>query len=245
MPQQQGLFAYDERYRTVYDAGARFWNEHAPHPRLIECAKQFPAGSACIEFGCGEGFEARALAALGLRVTAIDLAPAAVVKARAETPASLGVSYLVGDVTDFGELLPHDGAFTMGVDVHCLHMMSDPHDRRNYLAGVKRVLKPGGLFYLQDMLSLDDVVPANEAEAGEIEELRAFKDAHTDGDATPRTIRTPQGEREIQLPLCPGCRALALREYVEEVTAAGFAVRRAERGGSLDGGYDAIIIVST
>lgn len=62
MPVDTGLFAYEERYRLVYEAGARFWNEHQQHPRLIECMGKLPAGSMCIEFGCGEGFEARALA---------------------------------------------------------------------------------------------------------------------------------------------------------------------------------------
>ncbi len=242
MPNDAGLHAYDQRYRLVYEAGARFWNEHQPHPRLIECASGLRPRSRCIEFGCGEGFEARALAALGLRVTAIDLSPTVITKARQETPAELQVQYLPGDVTNLDALGIANASFDFAVDVHCLHMMSDPTDRRKYLAAIKRVLKPGGLFYLQDMLALDDVIPADDAEAKEIEELRAFQAAHKGGDRTPREITTPQGVKKILLPLCPDCKAQLLQEYINELSGAGFAVKQAERGGSLQTNFAAIIV---
>jgi len=244
LPRDAGLAAYEERYRVVYDAGARFWNEHQPHPLLIDRARRLPAGAAVVEFGCGEGFEARALAALGLRVTAIDLSPAVIAKARAETSASLDVSYLVGDVTDLEALLPQGGAFAMGVDVHCLHMMSDAQDRRAYLSEAKRLLRPGGLFYMQDMLSLDDVIPANDDEVRAVAEMRVFKAGHTGGGSTPRTIRTANGEKEVVLPLCPGCRAQSLAQYKSELETAGFTIGLAERGGSPDNGFAAIIIAT-
>ncbi|HTY08002.1 MAG TPA: class I SAM-dependent methyltransferase [Candidatus Edwardsbacteria bacterium] len=242
MPKDVGLHAYDERYHLVYGAGARFWNEHQPHPRLIECAKGLPAGAACIEFGCGEGFEARTLAAMDLKVTAIDLSPTVIAKAREETPAAMRVEYLAGDVTDLAALGIASACFDLAVDVHCLHMMSNPHDRLSYLAEVKRVLKPGGLFYLQDSLSWEDVQPADDEERKAIEEIRAFNATHQGGDNTPRRITTSQGEKEILLPLCPGCKAQSLQEYVDELTGAGFAIKQAERGGSRHTMFAAIIV---
>jgi SAM-dependent methyltransferase len=242
MPINSGLFAYEERYRLVYQAGARFWNEHQPHPRLIECAGKLPAGSMCIEFGCGEGFEARALAALGLRVAAIDLSATAIRKAREETPAALGVDYRVGDVTDLRTVVGDHERFDLAADVHCLHMMSDDNDRRSYLAEVRRLLKPGGLLYVQDMLALDDVVPQDETEAREISELRAFKATHAGGDQAPRKIKTPEGDRDIMLPLCPDCKEQSLEQYTRELESAGFRILQAERGGSLHTNFAAIII---
>jgi 2-polyprenyl-3-methyl-5-hydroxy-6-metoxy-1,4-benzoquinol methylase len=242
MPSHNDLCAYEERYRLVYQAGARFWNEHQPHPRLIKCAAKLPQGATCIEFGCGEGFEARALAALGLRVTAIDLSATAIRKAQEETPEEIIVDYRVGDATDLRTVGGEHEQFDLAVDVHCLHMMSDQNDRCNYLAVVKRLLKPGGLFYVQDMLALDDVIPQGEAEARQIEELRAFQATHTGGDQTPRKIETPEGVREIMLPLCPAGKTQTLQEYIDELTGAGFAIKQAERGGSLQTGVAAIII---
>jgi SAM-dependent methyltransferase len=244
MPINSGLFAYEERYRLVYQAGARFWNEHQPHPRLMECAAKLPHGASCIEFGCGEGFEARALATLGLRVTAIDLSTTVIRKAREETPEELNVDYRVGDVTDLRTVVGDHERFDLAADVHCLHMMSDDNDRRSYLAEVRRLLKPGGLFYLQDMLSWDDVVPANAEELKDIEAIRAFSTGHKGGEPTPRRIVTPQGEKDILLPLCPDCKGLSLAQYTNELVSAGFNILLAERGGSLHTNFAAIIIAT-
>ena len=244
MPKDQGLLAYEERYRLVYEAGARFWWEHEPHPRLAEHSLKIPKGSACIEFGCGEGFEARFLAGRGMKVTAIDLSPSAIARAEAETPDELNVVYRVGDITDLKAIGISDSSFDFGIDVHCLHMFSDPADRKNYLSEVKRVLKPGGRFYLQGMLALDDVIPQSETEAGKIQDLRAFQAAHKGGERTPRPVKTKEGVKDIMLPLCPGCKAQSLQDYISELTQAGFTVLHAEHGGSSDGSYVVIILAS-
>lgn len=245
MPKDQGLLAYEERYRLVYEAGARFWWEHEPHPCLAEYSLKISKGSACIEFGCGEGFEARFLAGRGMKVTAIDLSPSAITRAEAETPNELNVVYRVGDITDLNAIGISDSSFDFGIDVHCLHMFSNPVDRKNYLSEVKRVLKPGGLFYLQNMLSLDDVMPKNEAEARTIMEMKAFQTAHKGGDRTPRSVKTKDGVKEMMLPLCPGCKAQTLQGYVQEIETFGFKVVKAERGTGSDGGYIAIVVAST
>jgi len=244
MPEDQGLFAYEERYRLVYEAGARFWWEHEPHPRLVEYVRELPRGSACIEFGCGEGFEARFLAGQGMKVTAIDLSPSVIARAQEETPAELDVVYMVGDITELKPIGILGNSFDFGIDVHCLHMFSNPEDRNNYLSEVKRVLKPGGRFYLQNMLALNDVIPKNDAEAVNIQETKAFQAAHKGGDRTPRPVKTKEGVKDILLPLCPGCKAQSLQEYIGELTQAGFTVLQAERGESSDGGYVAIILAS-
>jgi SAM-dependent methyltransferase len=244
MPKDQGLLAYEERYRLVYEAGARFWWEHEPHPLLVAHTLKIPKGSTCIEFGCGEGFEARFLAGRGMKVTAIDLSPSAIARAEAETPDELNVVYRVGDITDLKAIGIPDSSFDLGIDVHCLHMFSDPVDRKHYLSEVKRVLKPGGRFYLQNMLALDDVMPKNEAEARTIMEIKAFQAAHKGGDRTPRPVKTQEGIKDILLPLCPGCKAQSLQGYIGELTQAGFTVLNAERGGSSDGSYAAIIFAS-
>lgn len=69
MAVQKSLLAYEERYKKVYEAGGVFWHNHTPPQELLEFVKKLPVGAKCIEFGCGEGHEARALAKLGFKVT--------------------------------------------------------------------------------------------------------------------------------------------------------------------------------
>jgi ubiquinone/menaquinone biosynthesis C-methylase UbiE len=52
---QESLKAYDERYKSVYDLGVKFWNQHEPHPKLLSIAEELPQGARCIDLGCGEG----------------------------------------------------------------------------------------------------------------------------------------------------------------------------------------------
>lgn len=75
MAVQKSLLAYEERYKEVYNAGGIFWNKHASPQELLNFVTQLPKGAKCIEFGCGEGHDVRALAKLGFKVTGIDISP--------------------------------------------------------------------------------------------------------------------------------------------------------------------------
>jgi SAM-dependent methyltransferase len=219
MPKQKSLYDYDERYQRVFTAGGLNWNYPSPGPALSRFLDRQPRHLDCIEFGCGEGYQARFMASRGHPVTAIDLSPAAIAKAVRDTPAGCNVTFLVGDMTDAASLHLPEAAFDLAIDIGCLHMMTEDEDRTSYLELVCRVLKPGGRFYLQEGLREGEVPPGTVATAG------------TTGlglSDPPRTIMTADGVREVRLPILPA-RMLSLEEYLAELTRHGLNIVSAER----------------
>jgi SAM-dependent methyltransferase len=239
MPIQKDLDAYDERYQRVYETGCRFWNKHQPHQRLLQILSSLPEGSKCIDLGCGEGHEARAIARFGHHVVAIDLSPTVIRHNINMTPEDLPIEYLVGDVTDLKSFSFKKQTFDLALDIGCLHMMNEPIDRFSYLSGVKRLLKPGGIFYLQDGLSLESVKVDSESEAKALQELKSIIRENSN---IPRKIHTPAGDQEIILPLCPEGKWLSLEEYISELTDIGFSIISGEQGGGSNMRFEAIII---
>lgn len=77
-----------------------------------------PTAHTALDVGCGEGYEARALAARGLEVTAVDVDVATI--ARAAQQEDSGVNYLVGDALTAA--LPRP-SFDVVVAVAVLHHM--------------------------------------------------------------------------------------------------------------------------
>jgi len=242
MTKQQGLGAYEDRYKLVFAAGALHWNDPRPNHHLSLLVRQLPAHCNCIEFGCGEGYQARFLASQGHMVTAIDLSPTAIAKAIRETLPNQQVRFLVGDVTDALSLNLLGGSYELAVDIGCLHMMAKDEDRLNYLNLVYNVLKTGGRFFLQNGLDLDDVCPQSDEEAKQLAEEKALQ-AKPSGHPTPRKIVTPDGERELLLPLCPACKMLSLDSYIQELASHGFRILSAERTIGVNCSYEAIIVV--
>jgi ubiquinone/menaquinone biosynthesis C-methylase UbiE len=97
------------------------------------------AGLAGLDLGCGEGSNTRAVARLGARMTALDIAPTFIRYAReTEAEAPLGIDYVLGDgqSIDFPE-----ASFDF---VTAFMSMMDMADQRGVLKGIHRVLKPGG-----------------------------------------------------------------------------------------------------
>jgi len=242
---QKNLLAYEERYKKVYDAGGIFWNEHVPPRELLNFVTQLPKGAKCIEFGCGEGHEVRALAKLGFKVTGIDISPTVIQRNKTITSADLCVEYVVGDITDLRPIGIEDGVFDFALDIGCLHMMSESIDRISYLKEIKRVLKPGGFLYLQNGLSLNDVLPENLEQADELQALKEFVISNNGEKPTLRKIVTGEGEREIMISLCPVGKWLSLDEYIAELTSLGFTIIFSGRSGGMNMNFEAIIIALT
>ena len=241
MAKQKGLKAYEDRYQAVFAAGALHWNDPRPNPHLSRLLNQLREHSDCIEFGCGEGYQARLIASQGHTVTGIDLSPTAIAKAIRETPPELQIRFLVGDVTDVSSLHLTGRNYDLVVDIGCLHMMAENDDRANYLNLVCNLLRRGGKFFLQNGLDLDDVYPQSEDEAKELAELRALQ-AEPAGHPAPRKIVTASGLREISIPLCPPCRMLSLNEYSRELATHGFRVLTAERTAGVNCRFEMFIV---
>ena len=106
-----------------------------------------PTGRRALVPGCGRGHEARLLAGLGARVTAIDIAPAAIAAARACGPADAAIDYRVLDLFDLSRT---PGRFDLIVEHTCFCAI-EPARREEYVDQVAAVLAPGGalvgLFY--------------------------------------------------------------------------------------------------
>jgi len=99
-------------------------------------------GLRLLEVACGQGRVARELARRGATLTALDISPALLAKARIyETAEPLGICYLRADVTTSGVLTGQvfDG-------VVCNYGLSDIDDLDGLLANVARFLNPDGWF---------------------------------------------------------------------------------------------------
>ncbi|MFJ6997950.1 class I SAM-dependent methyltransferase [Streptomyces sp. NPDC003090] len=100
-----------------------------------------------LDCACGIGTQALGLAALGHRVTGTDLSPVAAARAAREA-AARGVPLAVA-AADMRALPLRDGAFDVAVcaDNSLPHLLT-ADDVRTALAGMRRVLRPGGLLVL-------------------------------------------------------------------------------------------------
>jgi len=113
-------------------------------------ARQFGprvAGLRALDIGCGGGFLAEELAALGCQVTGVDPAAASIGAARAHAAArGLRIDYRVGS----GEDLPvPDAAFGLACCCDVLEHVPDPG---RLISEAARALMPGGL-YLFDTIN--------------------------------------------------------------------------------------------
>lgn len=117
-----------------------FWDAHyatpghteaTPSPHLVEAVDGRPPGRA-LDAGCGEGADARWLASQGWEVTAVDIAEAAV--ARARTP---GVSWAVRDLVTWQP----PAAFEL-VTSHYVHL---PGPMTELVRRLAAAVRPGGL----------------------------------------------------------------------------------------------------
>jgi SAM-dependent methyltransferase len=98
-----------------------------------------------LDMGCGPGLYARHFAEAGCTVTGIDLSPASIDYARAESSGlGLGITYRCDDlrVTEFG------GPYDVAVMIFGEFCTFSDRERTNILKRIGRALKPGGLFIL-------------------------------------------------------------------------------------------------
>lgn len=101
------------------------------------------AGRAVLDLGCGTGYLARELARRGAAVTAVDLSPRMIERARAnEDEVTARIDYRVMDAQEVGSSLP---PASFDLVTACVSLQDMPEPRRA-LAGAHAVLGPGGRF---------------------------------------------------------------------------------------------------
>ena len=144
--------AWLARARATWDERAPWWDERAEtwaatpdrvaDLRRTAAALRLGPGAALLDAGCGSGQFAIAFASLGCRVTAVDLAPEMLRRARAHA-AALGadVAWREGDLTRLADPpVAYDA-------VHARVSLQFVPDLPAALRELRRVLKPGGRLY--------------------------------------------------------------------------------------------------
>jgi SAM-dependent methyltransferase len=127
----------------VYDALSRLLLGPFLARIAADVAAVAPAGAQVLEVGCGPGHLSIRLARHGLEVTGLDLDPAMIARARANTDRAGNrggrrPSFLVGDVA---ALAFPDRSFDLVVSTLSMHHWADPTAG---LTEIGRVLRPGG-----------------------------------------------------------------------------------------------------
>ncbi len=166
-----------QRARARFAASAQAYVTSVSHakgdelPRLVEAARSRLgdlAGRRALDVATGGGHTARALAEAGARVTVSDLTPEMLAAAEAHLRESVP-----GAALDFvpaaAEALPfEDGVFDVVSCRIAAHHFGDP---RAFLAEVRRVLAPGGVFVL-----VDNVAPEDAALGGAMNVVERLRD---------------------------------------------------------------------
>jgi SAM-dependent methyltransferase len=134
-------------HECVVDAGANTHEVLTPCPELVEFVGQgrVAPGARVIDLGCGCGRNAVWLAQQGFNVTAVDVSPHAVQLAKALAVGRGAALHVVeADVTDLSEF--PENHYELAYDNRCLHLIIEQHLRDAYLKGVRRILRPSGIF---------------------------------------------------------------------------------------------------
>lgn len=133
---------WSARYR---DAGDQYVFGTEPNRFLARNAALFSAGQSVLAVADGEGRNAVWLAGLGLRVTATDISPVALAKARklAEEK-QVVIDFVQADAASWN--YPRN---TFDVVVGIFIQFANPAQRAAMFSGMKNALKSGGLLLLQ------------------------------------------------------------------------------------------------
>lgn len=146
--------AQDWQHR--YETGDTPWDTNEPDAELIRILDEGWFGPCrCVEIGCGTGTNAIYLAQRGFEVTAFDISPLAIEKAKAKAQAAgVSVRFLVGDVFNPPQLgEPFLFVFDRGVYHSVRELGVD-----KFIAGLKKLTAPGS-WYLALMGNADDPNP--------------------------------------------------------------------------------------
>ena len=161
-PDPEGLTP-TTRWEYLYQHGGDGWELGRTPPPLAEWIERNSpaAGQRTIVLGCGRGHEAqklaRAGAAVGAQVVAVDIAGSAVHFLRAAAVAEGLTAQLAVVQADLFTLSSddprHQGAYDLVLE-HCCFCAIEPQRRSEYVTAAATLLKPGGrlvgLFYCHD-----------------------------------------------------------------------------------------------
>lgn len=131
----QTLAFYDENAESY----AAFAEESATHPRLATFLAEMPANARLLDFGCGNGWAAAAMAEAGHRVEAIDASRGLAEQARQKH----GIEVRVAPFHTLSYRARYDGIWC-----HFALQHADRASRPAIFERLHTALKPGGLLYV-------------------------------------------------------------------------------------------------
>ena len=121
------------------------WDIGRPQPVFIRLADQGLLRGRLLDSGCGTGENTIMAAAHGADALGVDVAPAAIAKARGKAAErGSAARFEVADVLDLGQL---GLTFDTVVDSGVFHVFDDK-DRPRYVASLASVMRPGATCYL-------------------------------------------------------------------------------------------------
>jgi SAM-dependent methyltransferase len=107
-----------------------------------------PVGARILDAACGIGTQTLGLAQIGYRVTASDIAPAAVERARAEAERrELQVTFAIADLRRLSEVFTGPFAAVLACDNAVPHLLSDDEIRRAFME-CRRLLTSNGILMI-------------------------------------------------------------------------------------------------
>lgn len=133
--------------------GTPTWDIGRPQGAVVRLAEAGLIEGSVLDVGCGTGENALYLAGVGHEVVGIDLARAAIEKARAKAvERGIGVKFEVRDALELVglDLAGPSGigrAFDTALDVGLFHTLQ-PTDRTRYAASLRAVVRPAGRCFL-------------------------------------------------------------------------------------------------
>lgn len=132
-----------DHWEDQYQKGGQPWETERPSSELCRLLAEYDVRPCrAVELGCGTGCSAVWLASRGFEVTAVDLSPLAIHRARQRARvAGAPVNFLVADVTDPTIL---SGYFDFFFDCGCYHAVRLA-DGPGYLRTVEQVMRPSAL----------------------------------------------------------------------------------------------------
>ena len=212
--------AYENRYKTVYEAGGDIWGHSPDDEELTEYLTDWVnkydlRGKKIIEFACGEGASGVILSKLGCIYHGVDISKSAVDKAEyvlKDYPmASVSLLDMVNE--------PVKGIYDAALDVMGFHMLVADPDRINYLKNAFSCLKKNAnMFFFRELYEKD----ANDNFIDSFDEWLLL----TNNDyTTPKKMNINKNGKdiEINIPYVPG-RAKTKSGYIREMSEIGFIV---------------------
>lgn len=125
-------------FEAAYLEGSPPWDIGRPQTAFVRLCDAGQISGRVIDVGCGTGENALYLASRGLDVVGIDLAPAAIDRARRKaSERGLSARFEIADALDLSAFA---GSFESGIDSGCFHTFDDER-RARYVRSLHAALR--------------------------------------------------------------------------------------------------------